>query len=147
MSRALLISQIAISLVILVAAGLFVRTLSNLESIQLGFNRENVPTFKTQRHSGRTSRSRSFCFYNDLRARFASIPGVRSASLSDLPLVGLGSFTGIIVSGAKPETSLILSVGPGFFTTMQIPLLLGREIQQRDMTRSHLVAVVGRRAH
>jgi len=142
LSRALMVTQIAISLVILVAAGLFVRTLSSLESIDLGFNRESVLTFKLNaRQAGHTDPEIS-TFYRNLQERFAAIPGVRNASFSDLALVGGRMFTGVSVNGAEPRTGLMVSVGSGFFTTMQAPILLGREIQPHDMTGSHLVAVI-----
>ena len=102
LSRVLIVSQIAVTLVILVAAGLFVRTLSNLESIQLGFNRENLLTFKIDARQAGHGDPEIFAFYNGLRARFASIPGVRSAGLSEVPLIGDGkSMTGVSVSGGE----------------------------------------------
>jgi macrolide transport system ATP-binding/permease protein len=142
LSRALMVSQMAISLVILVAAGLFVRTLSRLQSVPLGFNRENVLTFRLDASQAGHRDAELPTFYNDLRARFAAIPGVRSASLSEIPLLTGQVFTPVTVAGGKPKTVFIWVVGPDFFTTMQIPILLGREIQPRDMTSSHLVAVV-----
>ena len=142
LSRALMVMQIAISLVILVAAGLFVRTLSSLESIDLGFNRESVLTFKLNARRAGHIDPEIGGFYRNLQARFAAIPGVRSASFSDLALVGGRMMTGVSVNGAQPRTGLMVSVGSGFFTTMQVPILLGREIQADDTTSSHLVAVV-----
>jgi macrolide transport system ATP-binding/permease protein len=142
LSRLLMVTQIAISLVILVAAGLFLRTLSRLESIPLGFIRENVLTFRLDASQAGHPVSEIPAFYNELCARFAAIPGIRSASLSNLPLLGGRYFSEVSVAGAKPTTSLVLSVGSGFFTTMRIPLLRGREIQARDMTHSPPVAVV-----
>jgi predicted permease len=142
LSRALMVAQIAISLVILVAAGLFVRTLSSLESIDLGFNRESVLTFKLNARQAGHSDPEIGTFYSNLQARFAAIPGVRSASFSDLALVGGRMMTGVSVNGAKPRTGLMVSVGSAFFTTMQVPILLGRDIQPHDTTSSHLVAVV-----
>ncbi len=142
LGRALMVTQMAISLVILAAAGLFVRSLARLESIQLGFNRENVLTFQLNASQAGHRDPEVATFYEDLRGRFAAIPGVRSASLSNLPLLGGRAFTGVGAAGAEPKSSFVLSVGPDFFSTMQIPLLLGREIQLRDMTRGHLAAVV-----
>ncbi|HYL97418.1 MAG TPA: ADOP family duplicated permease, partial [Blastocatellia bacterium] len=142
LSRALMVAQIAISLVIVVSASLFVRTLSRLESIQLGFNRENVLTFRLDASRAGHQESEVPGFYDDLCARFAAIPGVRGATLSELPLLGGRDFTGVSIAGTQPETSLIMAVGPNFFTTMQVPILLGREIEARDMTHSHLAAVV-----
>jgi macrolide transport system ATP-binding/permease protein len=141
-SRALLVLQMALSLVILVAAGLFVRTLNKLESIQLGFNRENVLTFSLNVTQAGYRDSNAFDFYGKLRERFARMPGVRGASFSDLRLVGGRMFTGVSVRGEKPRGSLVVSVGPDFLRTMQIPLLLGRELGQHDMTHSQMAAMV-----
>jgi predicted permease len=138
-----MVSQIAITLLILVAAGLFVRTLSNLASIQLGFNRENVLTFQLNARQAGHKDPEIVDFYGDLQKKFSGIPGVRAVSLSDHSLIGMGtSGTGISVSGGEPQDSSVLSVGAGFFTTMQIPILMGREIDERDRQRSHMVAVV-----
>ncbi len=141
-SRGLLVSQRALSLVILVAAGLFVRTLNKLESIQLGFNREKVLTFSLNAAQAGHRDAKVFDFYGELRNRFAGIPGVRGASFSDLRLVGGRMFTEVSVGGDEPRGSLVVSVGPDFLSTMQIPLLLGRELEQLDMTHSHLAAMV-----
>ncbi|HYK90873.1 MAG TPA: ABC transporter permease, partial [Acidobacteriota bacterium] len=143
LSRILMVSQIAVTLLILVAAGLFVRTLSNLASIRLGFNRENVLTFQLNARQAAHRDPGIVAFYNDLRRQFSAIPGVRAASLSNHALIGTGtSMTGVSVSGAAPEGSSILTIGAGFFTTMQIPMLLGREIDERDRLGSPMVAVV-----
>lgn len=143
LSRMLMVSQIVFTLLILVAAGLFVRTLSNLASIQLGFNRENLLTFQLNaRQAGHTD-PEIVAFYNDLRTQFSSIPGVRTASLSNHAVIGMGtSGTRVSVSGSAPEGSSILTIGAGFLTTMQIPMLLGREIDERDRPGSPMVAVV-----
>jgi macrolide transport system ATP-binding/permease protein len=140
--RGLMVAQMAISLLILVAAGLFVRSLSRLESIQLGFNRENVLTFRFNANRAGHADSEVPAFYNELRARFAAIPGVRSATLSEWPLMGGRVFSPVSAAGGEAKTVFIWAVGPGFFTTMQIPILRGREIQPRDMIGSHLAAVV-----
>jgi predicted permease len=143
LSRVLMVAQIGVAFVILAAAGLFARTLANLESIPLGFNREELLTFKLDARQAGHRDPEIFTFYNDLRARFAAIPGVHSAALSDMLLIGSGnSFTGISVEGGESYTSMILSVGPAFFATMQVPILLGREIEARDCPAAQLVAVV-----
>ncbi len=141
LSRALMVTQIAISVVILVAAGLFVRTLARLESIPLGFNRENVLTFRLNASRAGHPDKEIPGFYESLRTKFAAIPGVRSASLSGMPLLTGNVFSPVSVAGRK-ESSFLWEIGPDFFTTMQIPILLGREIQARDMTGSHLAVVV-----
>ena len=85
-------------------------------------------------------------FYEELRRQFASIPGVRSATLSHASLLHAGRGVEILVSG-KPAASetRILHTGPGFFSTMQIPMLLGREIDDRDTPGSAPVVVANER--
>ena len=143
LSRALMVAQIAFTLLILVAAGLFARTLSNLASIQLGFNGENLLTFQLNARQAGHDDPEIVALYNDLRIQLGAIPGVRAATLSNHALIGTGtSGTGIRTSGGAFELSSIMTIGPGFFTTMQIPLLLGRDIDERDRPGSPIVAVV-----
>jgi predicted permease len=143
LSRVLVAGQIAISLLILVAAGLFVRTLSNLESVNLGFNRRNLLLFAL---NGRQSGHRDGeinDFYNDLRERFAAIPGVASAGLASGSLIGGEDQMPIGLPGAPPDiNNRYLTVGARFLTTMQIPILAGRDIDEHDRTTSQQVAVV-----
>ncbi|MBZ5590627.1 MAG: ABC transporter permease [Acidobacteriia bacterium] len=143
LSQVLVLGQIAISLLMLVAAGLFVRTLSNLQSIELGFNRENVLLFRLDaRNAGHTDPEIA-AFYGDLRKRFSMIAGVRNASLSEDSLIDAGTGLPLGVSGAPPnDANRILTVGPAFFTTMQIPILAGRDIEERDRPGSPAVAVI-----
>jgi ABC-type antimicrobial peptide transport system permease subunit len=89
MGRILMISQIAVTFLILVAASLFLRTLSNLASVQLGFNRDNVLTFQLNARQAGHRDPEIVAFYNDLRRRFGAIPGIRAASLSNHSLIGV----------------------------------------------------------
>src|SRR6185437_977978 len=115
----------------------------NLESLELGFNRENVLTFALDARKAPQADRGIAQFYGELRRRFTKIPGVRSASLSNLPLVGGGRFfTTIATLGVEPKTDKVLAVGPNFFTTMQIPILLGREIDERDKRGAPMTAIV-----
>ncbi len=139
----LMAAQIAISLVMLVAAGLFVRTLSNLESIGLGFNRENVLLFQLDARKAGHKDPEIEAFYSDLRKRFSAIPGVRNASLSEDALIDAGTGLPISVAGTVPGPGqLLLNVGPEFFRTMQIPILAGRDFEERDQPGSQAVAVI-----
>lgn len=146
LSHVLVVSQIALSLLLLVAAGLFVRTLSNLQSIELGFNRENLLLFQMNARQAGHQDPEIIGFYSDLHRRFSAIPGVRVASVSHSPLLGQGSWYGDVVPvGTKPKAGVdthILMVGNNFFATMQIPVLLGRAIDERDQPGSPPVAVV-----
>jgi predicted permease len=144
--RLLVAGQIALSLLMLVAAGLFVRTLSNLQSVDIGFGRENLLLFHLEALKAGHKYPEISAFYGDLRKRFSQIPGVRAASLSDESMIEGGWSIGIHAQGAKqdPETR-VMSVGPTFFEAMQIPILLGRGIEERDRPGSPAVAVVSER--
>ena len=146
LSSALVASQIGISLLLLVAAGMFVRTLSNLQSIQLGFNREDVLIFQLNARQAGHNDPEIFTFYTNLQSRFETIPGVLSASASHSPLLGSGTRSGrVLPIGWEPkpgEGAHILMVAPNFLSTMRIPVLLGREIDERDQPGSRAVTVV-----
>jgi predicted permease len=144
-SHALVISQIVFSLLMLVAAGLFVRTLSNLQSIRMGFNRENVLLFEVNARQAGHRDPEILAFYAELLKRFAGIPGVRNATLSHASLLDAGRGLDIRVSGTPASGTRILNTGPKFFSTMQIPMLVGREIDERDQPRSPGVVVVNER--
>ena len=143
LSQVLVAGQIALSLLILVAAGLFLRTLSNLESVNLGFNRQNLLLFNL---NGRQSGHRDGeinDLYNDLRERFAAIPGVASAGLANGSLIGGEDQMPIGLPGAQPDmNNRFLTVGPRFLTTMQVPIVVGRDIDEHDRTTSLQVAIV-----
>jgi macrolide transport system ATP-binding/permease protein len=143
LSHALVVAQIGFSLLMLVAAGLFVRTLRNLESIELGFNRENMLLFELNARKAGHQDPELEAFYGDLLNRFAAIPGVRNASLSNSPLIEAGHGTDIHLPG-KPddEETRYLLIGPAFFTTMQIQILAGRGIEDRDHAGSPGVVVI-----
>lgn len=142
LSRALVISQIVISLLLLFAAGLFLRTLSNMQAIQLGFNRENILLFDLNARQAGYLEPGIVMFYEDLRKQFAAIPGVRNATLSHSSLIGAGRGLSISVAGVPAAGTRVLNAGPGFFSTMQIPILAGREIDERDRRTSTPVVVV-----
>jgi predicted permease len=134
LSQALLVTQIGMSLLMLVAAGLFVRTLSNLQSIQLGFNRENVLLFRMNARQAGHRDPEIHTFYRDLQNRFGAIPGVLGASASQSPLLGEGTWSSAVVPvGQQRKASThILMTTPDFFKTMQIPVVLGRAFDDRD---------------
>lgn len=146
----LVVVQIAISFLILVAAGLFVRTLNKLHSVQLGYARENILLFSLNARQAGHRDPEITTFYTNLLERFEAIPGVRSATLSQASIIsadhagetyrGAMKIGDVTISGAG-----VLVTGPRFLTTMQIPLLAGREIDDRDQPDSTPVAVISER--
>ena len=143
LGHVLMIGQIAISLVMLMAAGLFVGTLQNLRSIDVGFDREGVLLFRLNaRQAGRPAAD-IVGFYDALRKQFAAIPGVRYVTLSNQPLSFAGYGVSDVIPGKKPNPDdRMLMIGPWFFKTMKIPILAGREIDDRDTRGSQPVALV-----
>ncbi len=150
LSQVLVVGQIGISLLLVVAAGLFVRTVANLHSVNLGFKAENILIFNLDATQAGYHDASLKRFYKELEQRFQAIPGVRSATSSDMPLVGgWSSSTSITVPGIPqppegqrgPNTSYA-QVGSTFFETMEIPIVAGRAIDKCDVEGAAVVAVV-----
>jgi predicted permease len=142
LTQVLVVSQIATSLLLLVAAGLFVRTLSNLQSVSLGFNRDHVLLFELNAPQAGYPRPGVAGFYADLRRRLSEVPGIREATLSHASLIRAGRSHPVTVDGLPTTGTRVLWTGPRFFTTMQIPILRGREIAETDRQGTLPVAVV-----
>src|SRR5262249_35272265 len=131
LAQALVAIQIAISTLMLFAAGLFVRTLSNLQSIQLGFNRENVLLFQLSALKAGHQDTDLFAFYEGLRRQFSEIPGVNAAPFSEGSLVHGETGFPLTVGGAPAgRATRVWSAGPQFFRSMQIPILVGRDFDK-----------------
>src|SRR4051812_25653135 len=142
LTQALVVAQIAASVLLLVAAGLFVRTLSNLQSVSLGFNRDNVLLFDLNAPQAGYPAPRVAQFYSDLQRRPSEVPGVRNVTLSHASLIQAGRAHPITVNGQPAPGTRVLWTGPRFFTTMQIPIVRGREIADGDRQGSQPVVVV-----
>lgn len=146
----LVIVQIAMSFVILVAAGLFVRTLNNLHSVQLGYARENILLFSLNARQAGHRDPEMTTFYANLRKRLESLPGVSSATLAQSSIINAAR-TGQAIRGTMKigavsiEGARVMAAGPRFLTTMKIPLLAGREIDERDQKGSTPVAIISER--
>ncbi len=153
LGKALVIAQVAATLLLLVGAGLFVRTLQNLETLNVGFNRYNILLFGIDPTQNGYKGERLESFYQELQRRLEALPGVRSASASNHTLIGGGvSIGGISIQGDAPKRTEtgrdasggvhFNSVGPGFFETMGIPLVLGRTLGPKDTPAAPKVAVI-----
>ena len=148
LGKTLLVTQVALSLLLLVGAGLFVRSLVNLQQVDTGFNQEHVLLFQIDSDSiGYKQDSRLVKLYNDVEERVAAIPGVRAASFS-MFLFNQGGWTspsstlGDSSSGPAEHTIRNNSVGPNFFSAMGLPVLSGRSFGAQDTETSPKVAVI-----
>jgi macrolide transport system ATP-binding/permease protein len=148
--KALVVGQVAASFLILVAAGLFVQTLNQLHSVQLGYARENILLFDLDAQQSGHEGAEIGTFYSNLHKRFEAIPGVHSASLAQSSIISAGhagaTYRGAIeIEGTVVEGVAVMTVGPQFLTTMQISVLTGREIDERDQAGTTAVAVISER--
>jgi macrolide transport system ATP-binding/permease protein len=146
---ALVVAQVALSLVMLVAAGLVVRTLQHLQSMSPGFDPEHALMVSVDPALQGYDEVRSEQFYRTLVDRVRSTTRVESAALTAAVPLGFNiSFSGIYVEGAPPvrgveaPMAMTARVGPGYFETMRIPLLAGREFEDRDLDGEERVVVV-----
>jgi predicted permease len=148
LGKSLVIAQIAISVVLLIGAGWFVRTLRNLENVDLGYTRDNLALLEITPLSAGYRGQRLSALYHELQARLRAIPGVRSVAYSQNGLFS-GSESGdrIAVEGYTPrkkgdDGARFDQIGPDYFSSVGIPILLGREIGARDTQAAPRVCVV-----
>jgi len=133
---ALVVAQVALSMVVLVGAGLLVRTLRNLHSINPGFDAQNILLFGIDPHLAGYTDQQTQQLYANLQQRFAALPGVISVSYSEEALLsGRWSAGDVHVDSAPPKQNANtgeLPVGLDFFATMHIPILAGRSFTSAD---------------
>jgi predicted permease len=132
----LVIAQVALSIVVLIGAGLFVRTLRNLHEINPGFDAQNILLFGINPTIASYTDQQTQQLYANLQQRFAALPGVLSVSYSEDALLSGGWGAGDVhVDGAPPRqyaNTGKLPVGLNFFSTMRIPMLAGRNFTSAD---------------
>ena len=145
LSRALIVAQVAVSLALLVGAGLFLKTLANLRGVDVGFNPEQVLLFQLDSTRSGYAPEESVALYARIADRMRALPGVRSVTMSQTALLGGGRSRGTVYvegrTGAGQGTHM-MTVAPGFFDTMEIPLLAGRGFEPRDDADAPRVAVI-----
>ena len=143
LNSALVAAQVAVSFLLLIGSGLFVRTFANLDHIDPGFHHEGVLIVQSDMHHGLTPARAAF--YRETLQQIEQLPGVVSASLAgNTPLSGSWKTVPAGINGQSPagETVHVYSVAPKFFETMGVPLLAGRDFTDRDDKSSAGVAVV-----
>jgi predicted permease len=138
LSKALLIIQVAISVLVLIGAGLFLRTVDNLKKVDVGFNTRNLVIFNVRPLLNGYDPVRRDSLYDQLHRELGSIPGIQSVSHSSGPLLGGGMSTTTMHLQGKPANFIrglqlwVLNVSPEFFATLQMPILRGRNLDIRD---------------
>ena len=155
----LVVTQVAMSLTLLVGAGLFIRSLGKLRSVDLGFQREHVLVFSVDPQLIGYRREQIGPLYKQMLERIGAVPGVTSASLARQGLLsGSGTQGSITVPGFTPppqenqisragdrvalDVPYLSQVGPNFFRTLGMTIVRGRDIGTQDNETSPRVAVV-----
>jgi predicted permease len=146
--KVLVVSQVALSLLMLIGAALFARSLHNLENVDLGFQRDHLLSFVVDPSLAGYKAERVRKFAEDLEQKIGEARGVRSASVGTVSVIsGDQSQMTISIQGRQPKDGEDMNpwfdtVGPEYFRTMGIPLLAGREFMARDRAGAPRVAVV-----
>jgi len=148
LSKTLIVAQVAVSLLLLVGAGLFIRTLRNLQNVDLGFSQENLLLFRLQPGQAGYQDERLVKLYQDLFARLDHMAGVRAATFGNVPLIAAdNSMTNILLPGETEQTAAEHDVNrqiarENYFAAMVITLLRGRGFSAQDDERAPRVAIV-----
>ena len=169
LARFLLVAQVAISIVLLVGAGLFLRTLNNLQTVDVGFDPQNLVFVRVNTDGSQLDAGGKFRFFQEGLDRLGAVPGVRSATVSR-PTLMSGNVSGTTMyvdgrvyprgrrqgeatvqgdgNGYSPDRDDInrVVVAPGYFVTMGIPLVGGRNFTGGDTSKSPKVAIINQAA-
>ena len=152
LNSALVAVQFALSLVLLIGAGLLLKSFQKLGSVDLGFNPENTLTVVANLPRNKyDSPEKALLFYNTALERLRNSPGVKMAGVTtNLPFVD-ADVDGIVVEGQEPpegrnisqaEQAEMVAVSPGTFQALGIPVLMGRDFQWSDQDKAPLVAII-----
>ena len=141
--RALAVAQVALSLVLVAGALLFTRSLANIVKLDVGFQQENVVTATAMFQRLNLPEQRVQSFKDEMIERVRAIPGVESAAITHVvPLRDWGGGSTWIDGTRDPKHTSLSRVGPGYFKTLEVPLLAGRDFDARDREGTPLVAIV-----
>ncbi len=147
-SKIVVIGQVALSLLLIVGAGLFVRTLWNLQSVALGYPKEHLLQVRVDGVTAGYQEQALLDFYRDIANRLGELPGVRGVAYSQLGLLTGGETQGRIeAEGFIPQrdedrASRFNYISPGYFAVLGVPMVLGRDIGSQDTATSQKVCVI-----
>ena len=147
--KGLVTAQVALSFLLLFGAGLFVRSLQNLKSVDTGFrDLDNLITFQVSPALSGYDGPRTVHFYDELLTQIRSVPGVKFAGLASVPLLhgwewdSQTAVEGYQSKDGEDMQAFMNSISPGYFKTMGTPLKEGRDFDRRDMKDNSKVAIV-----
>jgi predicted permease len=155
--KVLIVSQVALTAVLLAGAGLFARTLMNLEHASLGVNTSHVLQFSVAPDFNGSTPAQTLAFADRARNEIAALPGVRSVSISSAPIFANDDYvSNFTPEGYVPQPGHVPQpgddtdasydyIGPNYFSTMGIPLIAGREFTESDTAESPTVCVINQK--
>jgi predicted permease len=146
--KSLVVAQVSLSLLLLIGAGLFIRSLRNLKDLDPGFHTTNLLAFKVDPTLNGYKRDRSLAFYRHLKETMDGLPGIQSSSLAVVPVLEDDEWDSwVTIDTYKPQQGELPDphmnfVSPGYFSTMEIPVLAGRDFKTTDTAGAIKVAIV-----
>jgi predicted permease len=149
--KGLVAAQVALSFLLLFGAGLFVRSLQNLQTTDTGVVLDNLITFQLSPALSGYDAPRTVSFYQQLLERVRSAPGIKSAAMAAVPILAGDEWDSTMaVEGHQAKDgedmqAFMNALSPGYFETMQIPFLEGRDFNRLDIKEDATVAIVNRR--
>jgi predicted permease len=149
--KSLVVTQVALSLMLLIGAGLFARSLYNVKNIDAGFHTDHLISFAVQPSLNGYDQERMRSLFERLQENIARLPGIRTSSMAETALLaGDNEDTSIEIEGyhAKEDEDMNVNenkIGPGFFATLGIPLLAGRDFTKADGAKAPLAVIVNER--
>jgi len=148
LSRALVVVQISLSLLLLICAGLFIRSLQNAQRLDPGFDPNHVLLASYELGPAGYSRAQGIAFHRQLLSKLEALPGVESVTLADFSPLSFTIHSDYVHPDGyvpQPHESMEINraiVGPNYFRTMRTPLLAGRNFTEQDGEKSQPVAIV-----
>ncbi len=149
--KGLVTAQVALSFLLLFGAGLFVKSLQNLKGTDTGIALDNLLTFQLAPALSGYTEQRAVQFNRDLLERLRTAPGVKSAAMAAVPLLSGDEWDnstaveGHTYADGEDQQAFMNALSPGYFETMHIPILEGRDFRQSDVVENPTVAIVNRR--
>ncbi|MBZ5536347.1 MAG: ABC transporter permease [Acidobacteriia bacterium] len=146
--KGLIVSQVALTAVLLIVAGLFARSLDNLKRLSLGVRIDHVIQFSIAPELNRYTPPQTLSLFDRMRAGIGALPGVRSVSTAEVPVFDNSDMgSNITVQGYAPHEEEDMHVfknwvGPDYFSTMGTPLIAGREFNEGDRAEAPKVAII-----
>ena len=149
--KGLVTAQVALSFLLLFGAGLFVRSLQNLKTTETGVALDNLVTFQLSPSLSGYDAPRTVQFYDEVLERLRAAPGITSAALAMVPILAgdewdsSTSVEGHRAADGEDMQAFMNALSPGYFATMKIPILEGRDFTRMDVKEAPTVAIVNRR--